>query len=124
MKQDLAELEINLSFEEIKSISKDAFKAIVKKNVKKVALDYLKKLQETHSKAKNLSYDELDLQMYLKSGTNKMTIKEKSFSFALRSRTIDVKCNKLNGQTNVKCRLGCDQDKSQPHLLQCSALTD
>ena len=53
-----------------------------------------------------------------------MTIKEKSFSFALRLRTIDVKCNKLNGQTNVKCRLGCDQDESQPHLLQCSALTD
>ena len=32
--------------------------------------------------------------------------------------------NKLQGQTNVRCRLGCDQDESQPHLLQCSALID
>ena len=30
----------------------------------------------------------------------------------------------LQGQTNVKCRLGCDQDESQPHLLHCSALRD
>ena len=89
-----------------------------------IEMDYLRKLQQTHSKAMNLSYDELDLQIYLKSGTNKMTIKEKSFAFALRSRTIDVKCNKLQGQTNVRCRLGCDQDESQPHLLQCSALID
>ena len=73
--QDLIELDINLSFEEIERISKDAFKELVKKNVKKCALDYLKKLQQTHSKARNLPYDELDLQMYLKSGTNKMTIK-------------------------------------------------
>ena len=72
--QDLIELDINLSFEEIERISKDAFKELVKKNVKKCALDYLKKLQQTHSKARNLPY-ELDLQMYLKSGTNKMTIK-------------------------------------------------
>ena len=124
VKQDLAELEISLSFEEIERISKDAFKELVKKKVKKGALEYLQKLKQTHSKAKNLSYDELDLQMYLKSGTSKMTIKEKSFTFALRSRTIDVNCNKLQGQTNVKCRLGCDQDETQSHLLHCSALRD
>ena len=124
VKQDLADLEINLSFEEIARISKDAFKEIVKKKVKKGALEYLQNLQQTHSKAKNLVYDELDLQLYLKSGTNKMTINEKSFTFALRSRTIDVNCNKLQGQINVKCRLGCDQDESQPHLLHCSALRD
>ena len=124
MKQDLAELEISMSFEEIEGISKDAFKVIVKKNVKKATLEYLKKLQQTHSKAKNLTYDELDLQLYLKSGTSKMTIKENSFAFALRSRTIDVSCNKLQGKSNVKCRLGCDQDESQPHLLHCSALRD
>ena len=62
--------------------------------------------------------------MYSKSGTSRLTIKDKSFAFALRSRTIDVNCNKLQGQTNVKCRLGCDQDESQPHLLHCSALRD
>ena len=124
VKQDLAELEINLSFEEIEKISKEAFKDLVKQKVRKGAFEYLQKVQHTHSKDKNLSYNELDLQMYLKSGTNKMTIKEKSFTFALRSRTIDVKCNKLQGQMNVKCRLGCDQDESQPHLLHCSALRD
>ena len=91
MKQDLAELEISMSFEEIEGISKDAFKVIVKKNVKKATLEYLKKLQQTHSKAKNLTYDELDLQLYLKSGTSKMTIKENSFKSSEAQRVQEAR---------------------------------
>ena len=51
-----------------------------------------------------------------------MTIKEKSFAFAARSRTIDVNCNKLRGQNNLKCRLGCDEEENQAHLLLCKGL--
>ena len=51
-----------------------------------------------------------------------MTIKEKSFAFAARSRTIDVNSNKLRGQKDLKCRLGCDEEENQAHLLLCKAL--
>ena len=51
-----------------------------------------------------------------------MTIKEKSFAFAARSRTIDVNCNKLRGQNSLKCRLGCDEEENQAHLLLCKVL--
>ena len=122
VKQDLSELGINMSFKDIEITTKEGFKELVKQKVKGAALDYLKMLQKTHSKAKNLNYSELSLQQYLKSGTSKMTIKEKCFAFAARSRTIDVKCNKLWGQKNLRCRLGCDEEENQAHLLQCKAI--
>ena len=124
VKQDLAELNINMSFEEIENVSEEAFKKFVKDKVQKAALDYLKSLQLTHSKSENLSYNELSLQGYLKSGTNNMTIKEKSFCFAARSRMIDVRCNYPQGQGQLMCRLGCDTKETQNHLLDCAALTD
>ena len=124
VKQDLADLNIQMTFEEIADIQKEAFKKLVKENVQKAALEYLKKLQMTHSKSQNLHYDSLNLQGYLKSGTSNMTIKEKLFCFAARSRMVDVRCNKLNGQIHLKCRLGCDVNETQNHLLDCDALSD
>ena len=103
-------------------LSKEAFKDLVKDRIQKSALVYLKKLQQTHVKAKPLSYEKLSLQSYLKSGTTNMTIKEKSFAFATRSRTLDVRCNKMHGETDLKCRLGCSEDENQTHLLNCKAL--
>ena len=101
VKQDLAVLDIKTSFEEIANISKEAFKKLVKDKVQKAALDYLTNLQLSHSKSSNLCYDDLSLQGYLKSGKNKMTIKEKLFCFAARSRMVDVRCNKLHGQSQL-----------------------
>ena len=37
---------------------------------------------------------------------------------------IDVRCNKLHGQSQLMCRLGCDRKETQNHLLDCDALTD
>ena len=124
VKQDMADLNIKMSFEEIANISEDAFKEIVREKVQKLALEYLKKLQHLHSKSEKLCYDKLSLQGYLQSGTSSMTIKEKSFCFAARSRMVEVKCNKINGETQLKCRLGCNTEETQNHLLHCEALSD
>ena len=124
VKKDMADLNIQMSFEEIADIPKEAFKKLVKEKVHKSALEYLKQLQLTHSKSENLNFDDLNLQGYLKSGTSTMTIKEKLFCFAARSRMVDVKCNKLYGQIHLKCRLGCDAMETQNHLLNCDALSD
>ena len=124
VKQDMSDLNIQVSFEEISEISKEAFKKLVKEKVQKSALNYLKNLQISHSKSKNICYEDLSLQGYLRSGTTNMTIKEKLFCFAARSRMIDVRCNKLYGQSQLTCRLGCDMKETQKHLLECDALTD
>ena len=67
--------------EEIAATSKLRFKEIVKNRVEKKALQYLIKLKESHSKAKNIKHDNIQLQPYLRSETKNLTITEKKFKF-------------------------------------------
>ena len=88
-----------MDFESIKNTSKLAFKNLVKEKVKNKAFHYLVQLQQTHNKSKNVKYEELKLQCYL-TPKNEMTIKEKSFVFAARTRMIDVKGNFKQGKSD------------------------
>ena len=103
---DLKELNINLDFEQIKANTKEGFKKLVKAHVNEKAFKYLENLQQTHSKARPLQYSKLSLQSYLKADSI-MTTKEKSFTFSVRTRMIDLKSNFKEGKTSLNCRL-CD----------------
>ena len=117
----MEELDIKLNFDQIKSHTKEAFKKLVKEHINVKAFDYLKNLQQTHSKARPLQYEKLMLQDYLKS-ENQMSIKEKTFTFAVRTRMINLKSNFKVGQKDLKCRL-CDiHEEDQQGLLICTAL--
>ena len=120
---DLQELNINLSFEQIKLTSKSSFKEIVKKQVKIKSFEYLIKLKENHSKAKNLQYTELNMQEYLKSGSN-MTIRDKCFIFTARTRMLDLKANFKAGRNDISCEKCGNHDEDQQHLLSCPELND
>ena len=50
-----------------------------------------------------------------------MTTKEKSFTFAARTRMLDLKSNFKAGQKDLNCRL-CDNHEEQV-LLRCPALS-
>ena len=121
VRQDLDDLEMNLSFEEIKANTKENFKRTVKKHVNEKAFDFLKNLQQTHSKAKPLQYERFVLQDYL-SAESELTTKEKSFTFAARTRMIDLRSNFKIGKKELNCRLCDKHEESQQMLLQCSAL--
>ena len=97
IKKDLEELEINLSFEEIKANTKEQFKRVVKEHVNEKAFEYLKNLQQTHSKAKPIQYEKFSLQNYLRAD-NKLTTKEKSFTFAARTRMLELRANFKRGK--------------------------
>ena len=119
--EDLQELGINKSFDDISEISKDAFKKMVKEKVKKKALFFLKDLQQTHSKSKNLDYKDLELQNYLESD---LSIKEKSFIFLARSRMLDLKCNFKVGRSDLLCSKCGIEEETQQHLLSCALLVE
>ena len=57
--QDIKDLELNMTFDQIKDCSKEAFKDTVKKHVNAAGLKYLLNLQKTHTKAKMMQYGEL-----------------------------------------------------------------
>ena len=105
IKQDLNDLDISLSMEEISKISKLEFKELVKKAVRELAFKYLLQLRDSHRKAEDLVYENLNLQNYLLAGSRtQMTINERQFLFALRTRMIDVKANFKIGQSDIRCR--------------------
>ena len=122
VKQDIEDLELDMTFDQIKACSKEAFKDIVKKHVTTAAFKYLISIQKTHSKATMMEYRELNLQQYLDSECNHMTNREKIFAFTARSHMLNLKCNFKIGKVDLKCSLGCDQDETQKHLYTCPAL--
>ena len=74
VKRDLKELNIHMSFEEIKSMSKNSFKKYVKNKIEIEALKYLK--SKIKSIGKELKYKNIEMSEYLKADNN-LTLKEK-----------------------------------------------
>ena len=74
-----------------------------------------------HSKGKEICYDDLSLQEYLQAKSD-LSIKEKRFAFAVRSRGLDLKNNFKLGKADLKCRLCKELLEDQEHLLNCPAL--
>ena len=109
------------SIDQIKSHTKDSFKRLVKEHVIVTAFEYLKNLQKTHSKARPLQYETFKMQEYLGS-ESKLSLKEKAFTFAIRTRMIDLKSNFKVGQKDLKCRLCDKHEEDQQGLLLCPAL--
>ena len=125
VREDLRDLEISLDMETIANTRKEEFKRIVKNAVKERSLEYLQKLQEKHSKARDISYESLELQPYLRTSCEaSMTITQKQFLFAARSRMIDLRANFKFGKSDVSCRACHQTEENQEHLLECPELQD
>ena len=123
VEMDIKDLQLSLSFDQIRNIPKEQFKKIIKEKVKTKSFELLTKIQATHSKSKNIVYKKLGLQTYLSSDSS-LTIKEKSFIFSARARMIDVKANFKVGKTNLRCRKCLKEEETQRHLLECPELMD
>ena len=120
---DMEHLNINMTFDEIKNVSVNSFKNIVKKQIKIKALEYLQQCQQSHSKSKHVIYHKLEMDEYLKSGNN-LTIQEKQFIFKARTHMLNARCNFKTGLSNINCRHGCSELEEQVHILQCSSISD
>ena len=120
---DIKEIDLKMNFKEIKRMSEKSFKKLVKSKVKVATFEFLIKIQATKSKSRNIKYNTLELQNYLKPG-DFMTIQEKSFIFEVRSRMLPVKFNFKTSQSDLKCRKCGIDDEDQKHLLTCTALED
>ena len=121
---DMRELGINLTMEEIAGTSKLRFKEIIKNKVEMKALQYLTKLKDSHSKVKNIKHENMKLQPYLLSENKNLTINEKKFIFAARTRMLDLKGNFKTGMSDRKCCKCEATEETQQHLLDCTALGD
>ena len=122
VQQDMHDLELEMTFDQIKAYSQEAFKDIVRKHVRISALTMLTQIQQTHSKSKKMQYNDLKMQNYLSSENKVMTIKEKVFAFTARAHMLELKGNFKAGKTNINCSLGCDKVEDQKHIFECPVL--
>lgn len=101
----------------IASIPKSEYKARIKKLVEKAAFKYMITLKNGLSKIRDVRYDTLKIQEYLKSEI--FNPKERNLLYSLRSRSHPAKLNyrELNSG-NLKCSLGCPDNEDQTHIYE------
>ena len=89
---------IDVEYDErkITNMSREAYKRFVKDKIKMAAFNYLRKMQEKHSKIRDINYKELKVQGYMIS-----PIEEVNTLHSLRSRSVNCKANLKNMYKDV-----------------------
>ena len=120
VKKDLKDFNIPCSFDFIIGKSKEAFKRFVKVKTKEFAMKNLKTKKETHSKLRNLHYDDLKMQNYL---TNEETnIHQKKLLFKYRTRMEIFGENFRGGNGPATCPLCHLHLDNEEMSFQCQAI--
>lgn len=116
--KDLEELQIAMSFEEIKLISKNRFNKILNERIKEASLSYLTGKQNT--KGGDIIYTKIEMSEYLSPLSN-LSIDDKRRLFAVRNMMIDIPANFSKSNENIKCI--CGEQENMAHIYQCGFLS-
>ena len=121
VKNDMEMIGLKTTEEEMRNISKQKFKKIVKTNVMNAAFIYLKDLQQTHSKMKSVHYEKFEISKYLSSPM--FSRNERYLLLALRTRTLRGIRSDFPGLYKDKmCPLGCGDQDTIPNILKCNVI--
>ena len=112
-KSDLNEMKIELSFQEIKAMSKESFTKMIKSKIPEIALKYL--LEKRGSKGKEIIYNKLEMAEYLMPFEKRLKIEDKRKLFSLRNRMIDIGSNFGKTEKCSKCEIKEDME----HIFYC-----
>ena len=106
-----------MNFDNIKHMKKEAFKSLIDRKIKEVAMKELENEKEKRSKVKNIQYKELKTQEYLTSKI--INIRRKKLIFKMRTRMIDTP---ENIGKNILCKLCGIEFDTQTHITECIIL--
>ena len=119
VQENLQELDITLTLQQIKNSSHDTFKNMVLQSCRKLAFSRLLLIQGTHSKMSNIRYDKFQIQPYFLDGA----IDARAL-FLFRTRMVRVGNNYRGTSDVVSCPLCKIEVDSQEHLLRCTKITN
>ena len=117
---DLKELNISKSLEEIKLMTNNQFKNLVKERVKENAFEYL--LKKQGSKGKPNRYTELSMAEYLLPTNQILSINEKQEMFEVKNRMKNIPANYPKPNEEYLCECGKREDMS--HIYNCELLNN
>ena len=121
VKNDFETIGLEMNELEIKQISKQKFKKMIKSKVRDAAFSYLKSLQMSHSKMKDIQYEKFEMSNYLSSPM--FSKNERCLLLALRTRTVRGVRSDFPGLYRDKmCPLGCGEQDNIPNILLCRVL--
>ena len=110
----MADIKLEISEKEIKSMSEHQFKKIVKQKVEQLALVNLKASKK--QKSMNLNMESFKPKEYMLS--KNLSISEVQILYKIRNSMIDFKENFKSNQENLWCRLCFLFCESQQHLFE------
>ena len=118
VRDDMENLGINLSLDQISQMSKFSLKQVVGKKADAKALQFLN--SKKGNKCIQVSHKKLEIQKYLM--PNPMSNIQRKFLFQLPSRMLDLKVNFQGSHQNFLCELCKNHQDDQKSLLICSQL--
>ena len=113
--QDLKDLEINATLEEVKKLSKIQFNKILSVNVRKKAFEYL--ISKRGSKGQEISYSELKMADYLMPNLENLSIEDRRKIFEMRNRMLPISANFPIKGDEKKC--WCGENEDTKHIYHC-----
>lgn len=123
VKKDLSDFEIESDFDWIKSKSRGWFKKYVNEKTRVYTFKFLTKIQNTHSKLKNICYQDFKLQSYF--FNENLDIKTIRNVFKFRTRMLEFGQNFKGYRLEVPCPLGClNSNDCQTHLFSCEKVVN
>ena len=117
VKEDLKQLNINLTYEDIKILSKESFRKIVKTKCKDLAFSNLMKEKESLKKIQEIKYNELKVQDYLLA--KGMSTPQKQLIFKIRTKMVSTPDNMGQQKWCQLCHISQD---NMSHVLDCFIL--
>ena len=122
VKQDLEDFGLSTNLDLIKSKSEYSFKKLVMKKAKQYAFEKFLKMKASHSKLKDLHYEDLQMQHYLKS--KDLTVEEARTIFWFRTRMAQFRDNFRNNSDCNLCPLCKNHIDSQNLAFKCPVILE
>ena len=113
--EDLKQLKIEESFEEIRIMTKQKFTKLLRNKVNTRAFEYLTGKQGF--KGQEIQYSCIEMSEYLLPTNMKLTIEEKRRLFGIRNKMLDIPSNFPNSKCEQKCDCGVISDME--HIYYC-----
>jgi hypothetical protein len=116
---DLKNMDIQLSLSEIKNMTEDRYKEIIKNKCTEYAYKYL--MKKRGSKGQEIKYTELGMSEYLLPN-DELNIENQRKIFSMRNRMEKIPSNYSSNKENRKKCTSCEEYEDMEHIYNCEYL--
>ena len=118
---NLKQMDINMTLEEIRLMTEQKFKNIVRQKSKECAFRYL--MKGRGRKGKEIEYDKIEMAEYLQPMNKELTIENRRRIFEIRNMMVDIPSNFSSAEENEQ-KCVCQKSENMDHIYYCEMLNE